>query len=251
MGRQAVPTTRAAFKTYCLRRLGQGVINVNVSNEQVEDRIDDALAFWWDYHFEGTEKTYYKYQITQTDIDNKYITIPDNIIGAVQIFQVGDLFNVDNMFNIRYQISLNDLYTLTAQSVIPYYMTMQHLELLQMLFVGEMPIRYNRHNNQVHIDDDWKRFSVGNWLVVEAYQVIDPDTYAEAWGDRWLQRYATALIKRQWGENMKKFQGMPMPGGMVMNGQQIYNEAVMEIKEIEDEIVHSYSLPCMDMIGPS
>ncbi len=243
------PSDRASFTKYCLRRLGDGVIEINVSDEQVADRIDDAMKWFWDYHFEGTEKTYYKYLLTGTDITNKYITLPENIIGAINIFEAGDTFNTQNMFNIQYQIMLNDLYTLTSVSLVPYYMIKTHLTNLENLFVGQQPIRYNRYNNRFYVDMDWTRFGAGTFLLVEAYQIIDPDVYTNAWSDRWLQQYATALIKRQWGENIKKYANMPMPGGVMFNGQQIYNEAVAEIQFIESEVIHSYSLPITDMIG--
>lgn len=246
----AVPNSRTTFKDYCLRNLGYPVIEINVDEDQVEDRIDEALKYWWDYHFDGTEKIYYKHQVTSTDRNNKYITLPDNIIGAVNLFSIGDpSVRSDDLFNIRYQIALNDLYTLTSVSLIPYYMAMQHLAVIQELLVGRQPIRYNRHRNILHIDMDWNTVNDGEWLLVEAYQIVDPNTYTDAWGDRWLLTYATALIKRQWGNNMKKFQGMQMPGGLTFSGQQIYDEAVEEIKKLEEEMINSYSLPVADMIG--
>jgi hypothetical protein len=243
------PSDRDSFTTYCLRRLGKGVIKINVSPEQVTDRIDDALKWWWDYHFEGTEKTYFKYLVSQTDIANKYIVLPENIIGAINIFEFGDWYNVNNMFNIRYQIALNEMYTLTSVSVLTYWMARQHLQYVMDIFVGQQPVRYNRYNNKFYIDCDWTRMAPGQYLVIEAYQIIDPTVYTQAWADRWLQQYGTALIKRQWGENLKKFSGIQMPGGVTFNGQQIYNEAVAEIAYIEREVIHSYSLPVCDFIG--
>jgi hypothetical protein len=243
------PTSRAAFKEYCLRRLGKPVIEINVDEDQVDDRIDEALAYYWDYHFDGTEKIYYKYQITAEDAANKYITLPDNIIGAVNIFNIGDAMNVANIFNIRYQIALNDLYTLTNISLVPYFMAFQHIQLIEEILVGRKPIRYNRHRNQLFIDMDWSILPVGNYVIVEAYQVVDPDTYTDVWHDRWLAQYATALIKRQWGNNLKKFDGMQMPGGLTFNGQKIYDEAIEEINALEKEMITSYSLPVSDMIG--
>lgn len=246
----AVPTSRETFKQYCLRSLGYPVIEINVDDDQIDDRIDEALKYWWDYHFDGTEKIYYKHQVTSFDQTNKYIVLPDNIIGAVNLFSIGDpAVRSDDLFNIRYQIALNDLYTLTSVSMIPYYMAMQHLAVIQELLVGKQPIRYNRHRNMLHVDMDWNTVNVGEYLLVEAYQVVDPDTYTDAWGDRWLLTYATALIKRQWGNNLKKFQGMQMPGGLTFNGQQIYDEAIEEIKKLEEEMINSYSLPVADMIG--
>ena len=245
----AAPTTRQQFRDYCLRRLGAPVIEINVDEDQVEDRIDDALRTWWDYHFDGAEKLYYKHQITQQDKTNRYITLPENIIGAVRIFDVGDALNTNNMFNIRYQIALNDLYTLTSVSMVPYYMAMTHIQFLEYILVGQQPIRYNRHINKLHLDMDWEKLNTGDFLIVEAYEVVDPLLYQDVWKDRWLMQYCTALIKRQWGTNMKKFDGMTLPGGIKFSGQQIYNEAQEEIETLEKEMILNYSLPVTDMIG--
>lgn len=246
----AIPTSRQEFKQYCLRTLGYPVIEINVDDDQVEDRIDEALKYYGDYHFDATEKTYYKHQVTNQDKINKYITMPDNIIGAVSIFSIGDpSVRSDDLFNIRYQIALNDLYTLTSVSLVPYFMVMQHLAVIQDLLVGRQPIRYTRHRNRLHVDMDWNTLNTGEFLLVEAYQVIDPEVFTDVWGDRWLARYCTALIKRQWGNNLKKYSGMQMPGGITFNGQQIYEEAMEEIKAMEEEMIINYSLPVMDMIG--
>jgi hypothetical protein len=246
----ATPTSRNQFKEYCLRELGKPVIEINVDDDQVEDRIDQALKYYWDYHFDGSEKIYYKHAVTSTDKTNKYITMPENVIGAFNIFSIGDpAVRANDMFNIRYQIALNDLYTLTSVSMVPYYMVMQHLGVIQELLVGKQPIRYNRHRNILHVDMDWNTINVGEFLLIEAYQVVDPDVYNDAWGDRWLSLYAAALIKRQWGNNLKKYDGMEMPGGLKFNGQKIYDEAVAEIKEMEYEMVTNLSLPAMDMVG--
>jgi hypothetical protein len=245
----AVPNSRESFKEYCLRKLGKPVIEINVDDDQVDDRIDEALLYFADYHFDGTEKTYYKYKITQTDITNRYITLPDNIIGAVNLFPVGQSLNTNNLFNIRYQIALNDLYTLTSVSMVPYYMALTHVQFLEQMLVGQQPIRYNRHVNRFYIDMDWGIINVNDYVIIEAYQVVDPDIFTKTWGDRWLARYATALIKQQWGSNIKKYQGMQLPGGLTFNGQQIYNEATEERKELEAEMISSYSLPITDMIG--
>ena len=245
----AVPSTRSEFKEYCLRTLGKPVLEINVDDDQAEDRIDQALKYYWDYHFDGAEKVYYRHQVTAQDKSNKYITLPENIIGAVNIFDIGDALNTNNMFNIRYQIALNDLYTLTSVSMVPYYMALQHIQFLEQILVGRQPIRYNRHTDKLYVDMDWNKLEDNHYLIVEAYQVVDPDTYTDVWGDRWLAQYATALIKRQWGTNMKKFDGMTLPGGIKFNGQKIYDEADEEIKALEKEMISSYSLPVTDMIG--
>lgn len=245
----AVPTSRSEFKEYCLRKLGKPVIEINVDDDQVEDRIDEALKYYMDYHFDGSEKTYYKYQVTTNDITNKYISMPENIMGVVNLFPIGQGLNTNNLFNIRYQIALNDLYTLTSVSMVPYYMALTHVQFLEQMLVGQQPLRYNRVINKLYIDMDWTIVNVGDYIVAEAYQVVDPDTYTRAWGEYWLQKYATCLIKQQWGNNLKKFSGMQLPGGVTFNGQQIYDEATQERNEIEHEMITSYSLPIADMIG--
>lgn len=245
----ASPNTRATFKENCLRRLGKPVIEINVDDDQVEDRIDEAIKYFWDYHFDGSDKVYYKHLVTTEDKTNRYIQLPDNIIGAVNIFEIGQALNTNNLFNIRYQIALNDLYTLTSVSMVPYYMAMQHIQFLEQMLVGKQPMRYNRHNNKVYIDMDWSIINAGDYIIVEAYEVLDPEVYTKAWNDRWLLRYASCLIKQQWGNNLKKFNGMKMPGGLTFNGQVIYEEATQERAELEKEMIHSYSLPVTDMIG--
>lgn len=246
----AVPTSRSEFKAYCLRKLGAPVIEINVDDDQVDDRVDEAFRYWWDYHFDGSDKIYYKQQITEQNKTDKYITLPENINGVVRIFPIADpIVRSDDLFNIRYQIALNDLYTLTSVSMVPYYMVMEHLALVSELLVGQQPIRYVRHKDRLYVDMDWNSMRVGEFLLVEAYEVVDPDVYTDAYGDRWLQNYCTALIKRQWGSNLTKFTGMSLPGGVQFNGEKIYNDAVDEIAKLEQEMISSYSLPVSDMIG--
>lgn len=247
----ALPNSRETFKQFCLRRLGKGVTEQNMTDEQAEDAIDYCLSYYADYHFDGSEKLYYKHQLTQEDIDNKYITMPENILGVVNLFDISSALGTasTNMFSITYQIALNDLWTFMSSSMVPYYMTMQHIQLLEQLLVGKQPMRYNRHRNRLHIDMDWTKFVVGYYLIVEAYEVVDPTVFTDVWKDRWLIRYTTANMKRQWGENMKKFQGAPMPGGIMFNGQQIYDEAVEEINRLEDEMINSYSIPSEFLMG--
>lgn len=238
----ALPTSREELAEYILRRLGKPVINIEVDSSQIDDRIDDALQIWRDHHYDATQKIYYKHQITQQDITNRYIDLPDTIQGVSRIFDVSGIANGNNIFDIRYQIALNDLYTLTQMSVVPFFMTMQHLDLLNTILNGSKPIRFERHQNRLYVDMDWNTVSVGTFMVVEAVDLIDGDEFPDIWSDRWLMRYATALVKRQWGEHLKKFP-MMLPGGVVLNGQQIYNEAVEEIAELEQNIVNDFSYP--------
>jgi hypothetical protein len=166
------------------------------------------------------------------------------------VFQISDpAITSDDLFNIRYQIALNDLYTLTNVSLVPYYQVMEHIALLQELLVGRQPIRYTRHRDRLHIDANWSVFTPGQFLIVEAYEIVDPATWSDAWGDRWLQNYTTAKIKYQWGTNLTKFTGMNLPGGVQFNGERILTDAQAEIEKMENEMINSYSLPVTDMIG--
>jgi len=246
----ATPTTKDEFKEYCLRKLGKPVIEINVDDDQLDDRIDECLKYFADYHFDGSDKVYYKHQVTEQDRTNKYITLPENIMGAVRVFPIADpIVRSDDLFNIRYQIALNDLYTLTSVSMVPYYMTMEHLSLISELLVGQQPIRFSRHKNRAYIDMDWGKINNGEFLVIEAYEVIDPAEWSQVWGDRWLQHYATAKIKYQWGSNLTKFTGMSLPGGVQFNGERILEDAQQEITRLETEMIATYSLPVSDMIG--
>ena len=244
----AVPNSRESFKQYCLRKLGAPVIEINVDDDQVEDRIDEAIRYYWDYHFDGADKIYYKHKVTQDDIDNRYITMPDNVLGVVNLFPIGQALNTNNLFNIRYQIALNDLYTLTSVSMVPYYMALTHVQFLEQMLVGQQPFRYNRMVNKMYIDMDWNIINIDDHLLVEAYQVVDPAVYPKAYGERLLQNYATALIKEQWGSNLKKYEGMELPGGLKFNGQKIFDEGKQERQEIE-KIIYDSSLPATDYIG--
>lgn len=242
-------STRDQFKDYVLRQLGHPVVDVNVDDDQVEDRIDDALQYYWDYHFDGTEHVLLPHALTSTDITNKYVTVPDTIIGVVGIFDVGDAVQTNNLFNIRYQIHLNDLFDFSSATFTPYVNAMRHIETLEEIFVGKKLIRFNRHTNRVYIDMDWEMLDAGRYIIIEGYRILDPDKYSEIWNDRWLKKYATALVKKNWGTNLKKFEGVQMPGGITLNGQKIYDEAVEEIEKMESEMLHSYSLPTYDMVG--
>jgi len=233
-----------------MRRLGHPVVEINIDEDQMQDRIDDALYFYRDYHYDGTERTYYKHQVEQADRDNGYISIPTNITGVVNVFPIGTGLNANNLFNLRYQITLNEIYDWSHAEFQNYTESMRRIALMEEIFVGKQPLRFNRHMDRLFIDMDWNtRTVVGEYLVIEAYRALDPDTYTSVWGDWWLRQYTTQLFKRQWGENLKKFEGMQLPGGVQFNGQQIWQEADEEIKRLEEEVVNRYSMPAMDMIG--
>lgn len=234
----AEPTTRAEFKEYCLRRLGKPVINIDVADSQVEDRIDDALKVFYRDHHNGHMKTFLKYQVTQTDKDNGWVPIPQNIRSVINVFPLGAVGSTSGMFDIRYQIALNDLYQYMNDTIVPYFMNRMHLALIEEIFVGKQPLRYNRHINKCYIDMDWKRINVGEYLIVEGYIEVRPDDgYSDIWAEEWLQAYATALIKKQWGSNLTKFVGTQLMSGIQFNGEKIYNDAVAEIEELEQDVM--------------
>lgn len=323
-----IPTNRQEFKDQVMRALGKGVRGVEVSEEQLDDRVDEALKYFWDYHFDGVDKSYFKYQVDAnnrphklfdimvhdggtgysntdtvtftsedtrgsgaaasivtdvtgsiirfeiTDHGSRYavpptatintstgsgasftprlggfIPVPENIIGAIKIFDLSTSLSSHDMFSIQYQIALNELYNFTSVSMVPYYTTFQHVELIQQILIGQQNIRFVRHKNAVYLDTNWDRFVENQFLIVEAYEIVDPNVYADVWKDRWLIKYATALVKRQWGENIKKHGNIPMLGGVVFNGKEIFDEAVAEINQMEDEMMMSYSIMPLDEIG--
>lgn len=246
----AQPTTREQFKEWCLRKLGKPVIEINVDQDQIDDRVDEALSYYWDYHFDGTEKTYLKHQVTEEDKANKYITVPENIIGVISIFDLStNIATSSGMFNVQYQFVLNNIYDLTNYNTVHYYMSMENLQFMEKMLVGSQPIRYNRHMNKLHIDANWNTIAIGSYIIAECYSILDPDTYVDIWKDRWLQNYATAKIQEAWGRNLTKFVGMTLPGNVQFNGEKILDDAVVEIRRLEDEMLSSYSLPITDLLG--
>lgn len=248
-------TNRQSFKEYCLRRLGFPTIEINLDDDQIEDRIDDAFQYWQDYHFDALQKVYYIKKLDATDIANRYVNMsPDvtrdagnnavNIVGVTRVFPISDSINTNNMFDLRYQLRLNELYDFTSASYVNYTLTMQHLRSLEIMFTGEVPIRFQRHMHKLYCDWGWgSAVNAGSVVIAECYAMIDSAQYASVWNDRWLKEYATALIKKNWGSNLSKFQGVQLPGGVMLNGQQIYNDAVEEIKALEEEMSSKYELP--------
>lgn len=247
-------TTRKDFTDYCLRRLGAPVIDINIDEEQIQDRIDDALQYWQDYHFDGLQKVYWIHTLTQQDVDRKYIDASQaldrsnshiEIAGITRIFPLTDSQASVSMFDLRYQLRLNELYDFTSASYINYTLTMQHLRSLELMFTGEVPIRFQRHIQRLYIDWAWGKYQapVGQVVVAESYAVIDPTIHTLVWNDRWLKEYATALIKRSWGNNMKKFDNIQLPGGVTLNGTKIYEEAAIEIERLEKEMESNYGAP--------
>ena len=255
----AVPTSKSTFKDYCLRALGSGVIDINVSDDQADDRIDEALQFFAQYHYDGIEKMYLKHLITEEDVARGKANIsstgtdsmPSAVISVIQVWPFTDTGGGSSMFDVKYQLRLNDLYDLSSTSVIQYQMAMDNLDLLEHILVGEQPIRYSQHQNRLYIDADWSNaFTAGqDYIIVECYRKIDPTTYTDIFDDIFLKRYATTLIKQQWGANLSKFSGVAMLGGVTMNGETIYTQALEEKNKLEEQIQLTFELPVNYMIG--
>ena len=261
----AVPSTKATLKEYCLRALGKPVIDINVDDDQVDDRIDEAVQYFAQYHVDGVERMYLKYLVTEADItrmttdstesitdnsvttswktSNNFLIVPSSVISVVNIFSLSDRANL-NIFDVRYQLRLNDLYDFSSTSIVHYEMTMRHLDFLDHILVGEKPIRFNQLSNKLFIDMDWKTdITAGEHLIFEVYRELDPDTHTDMYDDLYLKRYATTLIKRQWGQNLSKFSGTAMLGGVTLNGPELFSTAIAEQQRLEEEIRSNYEEP--------
>lgn len=233
-------TTLDDFKRYCLRSLGAPVVTIDVTDEQIQDRYEDALRKFQDHHFDGTERMYLKHQVTQEDIDNKYIPIPSYVSGIIRILPFTSGVNGAtgvNPFSIQYQLRLNDIWDMGSTSVVYYTQLMQYTSMLDQMLNGRPLVRFNRVQDKLYIDTDWeKKVGLGHYIIVECYRALDPTEFVQMFDNPWFKRYATALMKRQWGENLKKFGGVQMIGGVTLNGQQIWNEAVQDVAVLEKEL---------------
>ena len=261
----ATPSTKATLKEYCLRALGKPVIDINVDDDQVDDRIDEAVQYFAQYHVDGVERMYLKYLVTADDItrmttdvsesvtDNSvtttykradnFLVVPSSVISVVNVFSLSDRANL-NMFDVRYQLRLNDLYDFSSTSIVHYEMTMRHLDFLDHILVGEKPMRFNQLSNRLFVDMDWGTdITAGEYLIFEVFRKLDPDTYTDIYDDIYLKRYATALIKKQWGQNLSKFSGTAMLGGVTLNGPELFSTALTEQQKLEEEIRSNYEEP--------
>ena len=248
----ANPTTRAELITHCLRRLGEPVLEVNVDEDQLEDRVDEALQFYQEYHSDAIVKNYYKYAITAADVTNEYITLPSTITTVQRIFPIDSSASSNNMFSARYQLRLNDIYDLGfIGSLAHYEQTQQYLSMLDMKLNGTPQVNFSRRQNRLYINGDFADSDIkaGDYIIAEIYQIVNPDTFSAVWDDMWLKEYGTALIKQQWGSNLMKFEGMQLPGGVQLNGRQIFDDATNEIAQLRERIRLKHELPPNFFVG--
>lgn len=240
--------SREQLKQYALRALGAPVLQINVSEEQLQDRIDEALQHFHTYHYDGIERVYLKHQITQDNIDTQSVTIPDYIYGVKRIIPFRQGSSSQNLFDVQYQLRLNDLYELTNTSMLYYSMVMQHMTLLDQLLNGYPQFEFNKLSSKLSLEVNKTKLILGDWMIVECYRILDPTTATKVWNDPWLKQYVEALFKKQWAVNLKKFQGMQLPGGVTIDGQSMYLEATQEIQQLEDDL-RDKSAPLGFMVG--
>lgn len=241
-------TTREQLKQYALRALGAPVVQINVAEEQLQDRLDEAIAYFQLYHYDGIERMYLKHQITQTDVNNQYITLPDYVYGVKRVIPFRQGSSSQNLFDIQYQLRLNDLYELTNTSMVYYSMVMQHMTLLDQMLNGYPQFEFNRLGGKLYLEVNKTKLIVDDYMIVECYRALDPEANSKMYNEPWLKLYVEALFKKAWATNLKKYQGMQLPGGVTVDGQSMYLEAVQEVKDLEDEL-QTKSAPLGFMVG--
>jgi hypothetical protein len=280
----AQPSTRQGLIDYCKRKLGAPVLEINVADEQIDDLVDDAIQFFQERHFDGVYAAFYKYKITQNDIDrgrsrggvtnvgietttaqttiagtnttftfeenSNYLQMPPNIIGVNKIFRFDGTNTItNNMFSVKYQLFLNDVYYWGSLEMLTYAMTKTYLEDLDFLLNTQKQIRFNKRQDRLYLDIDWSSINTDHYIIIDCYSTLDPGDYSRVWNDSFIKLYLTSLIKRQWGQNMMKFTGVKLPGGVELNGRQMYDDAQKEIDQIMERMSNTYELPPLDMIG--
>ena len=281
----AQPSTRSELITYAKRQLGAPVLEINVADEQVEDLLDDAIQYFQERHFDGVYPTFLKYEITEDDIkrgrsrggntDNvgittqtatstidgqsvsfsfnetsNYLQVPPDILGITKVFHFdGSNRMSSGMFSLKYQLFLNDIYYYGSTELLSYAMTKTYLEDINFLLTTQKQIRFNKRQDRLYLDIDWSSITDGEFLVIDCFRTLDPNDYARVFNDSFLKRYFTALLKKQWGQNLIKFQGVKLPGGVELNGRQIYDDAMNDLTIIREQMSNTYELPPLDMIG--
>lgn len=275
----AKPASRQELINYTLRQLGAPVLEINVADEQLDDRLDDALQYFNERHFDGVEKMFLKYKISKDDIDrgrskidgqsvgivttyatsgigtfgweetSNYIQVPDAVIGVERIFKIDNRTITSNLFNVNYQLFLNDIYWFSSTELLNYYMTKTYLEDIDWIVNPQRQIRFNKRQNRLYLDISWDTLKEDQYLVMECYRILDPNDFSKVYNDSFLKMYFTSLVKKQWGQNLIKFQGVKLPGGIELNGRQIYDDAVQELEVIRERMMSEYETAPFDLIG--
>ena len=280
----AKPASRQQLIDYCLRKLGAPVLEINVADDQIDDLVDDAIQLFNERHFDGVERMYLKYKITQEDIDrgtgkntdgvgivtttatstniagygtttsswyetSNFLQVPDSVVGVEKIFKFDTSSISGGMFSIKYQLFLNDLYYFNSVELLQYAMTKSYLEDIDHLLTTDKQIRFNKRQDRLYLDIDWGAESVDNWIILDCYRALDPTSFTQVYNDPFLKLYLTALMKRQWGQNLIKFRGVKLPGGIELNGREIYDDAEREIEALRQRMSSEYELPPYDFIG--
>jgi hypothetical protein len=270
----AQPSTRQGLIDYCLRKLGYPVLEINVDDDQIDDLVDDAIQYFNERHFDGIERVYLKHKLTseeKTTIrtgvstssttsgvgitaisfeeSNNFIKLPDTVIGVFNVFKSDANTISSGLFNIKYQLFLNDLYYYGALDLLNYAMVKTHLEDISRILTPDVQLRFNKKQHRLYLDIDWAMVSENTYIIIDCFRIVDPSDFPKVYNDWWMKKYLTALIKRQWGQNLIKFNGVQLPGGITLNGRQIYDDAILEIEKLEEKLHDEYELPPMDMIG--
>jgi len=281
----AKPTTRQGLVDYCLRQLGAPVLEINVDDDQIDDLVDDAIQLFNERHFDGVERMYLKYKLTQDDIDrgkadsttsvgivtttasstnisglgtitnnwyenSNFIQVPDSVIGVEKVFKFDTSSISNGMFSVKYQLFLNDVaFNLGYNGLLSYSMTKSYLEDIDMMLTTDKQIRYNKRQDRLYLDIDWGSENADTFIILDCYRALDPSSFSGVYNDSFLKKYLTVLIKRQWGLNMMKFTGTKLPGGVELNGRQYYEDAERELEDIKQRMSLEYELPPLDLIG--
>lgn len=274
----AQPSSRAELKDYCLKQLGKPVLEINVDDDQIDNLIDDAIQYYHERHYDGIDRVFLKHKLTPTEkgilgttsglstttsaptvgsgvtsmnyIEGvNYLPLPDSIIGVNNILKINSSTVSDGLFNIKYQLFLNDVYYYGALDLLNYAMVKRYLEDLDWLLNPHAQIRFNKKNHKLYLDIDWQQVNENEYVIIDCYRIVDPADAPKLYNDWWLKKYLTALIKKQWGQNMIKFNGVLLPGGVQLNGRQIYEDGVAEVEKMEQQLKDEYELPPMDLIG--
>ena len=277
------PASRQELIDYCLRRLGAPVLEINIDDDQIDDLVDDALQYFQERHFDGVERMYLKYKLTDEDINrgrakntngvgivtttgtanisgigttsfnfyesSNFIQVPDSVIGIEKVFKFDTSSISGGMFSIKYQLFLNDLYYFNSVELLQYAMVKSYLEDIDFLLTTDKQIRFNKRQNRMYLDIDWNAQSKDTFIVIDCYRILDPTEFTKVYNDSFLKKYLTALMKRQWGQNLIKFRGVKLPGGIELNGRELYEDAERELEDLKQRMALEYELPPYDFIG--